>query len=165
VPPRRAHLKPGNILERTRWTAWNAIKRAGDRCAGQRRQSANGPIFIEGASPGDTLVVHILDLQVDGNRESARLRPDSARSIKQLHPMLHAPLPEKIWFYTSITRATPPRSGARFALQGMKIPLHPFLAASELRHRAAKSRRFHRARGFGGNMDARKLAGNTLYLR
>src|SRR6266481_5701884 len=51
VAPPVARLKPGN--------SFTLVK--GDN-------PLTGPFYIEGAQPGDTLVIHILDLQVDGKQ-------------------------------------------------------------------------------------------------
>jgi len=69
-----------------------------------------GPFFIEGAEPGDTLVVHILDLQVDGNQGLGAFAPGfGALNETNYTPMLHPPLPEESGSIPSITLVTPPR--------------------------------------------------------
>ena len=104
-----AHLKPGNILEANSLDCFgNAIKRAGDTLALVKGDNPlTGPFFIEGAEPGDTLVVHILDLQVDGNQGIGAFAPGfGALNQTNYTPMLHAPLPEKSGFIPSITPVT-----------------------------------------------------------
>ncbi len=70
VAPPVARLRPGNILEANSLDCFgNAIKKPGDTLSLSKGDNPlTGPFFIEGAEPGDTLVVHILDLQVDGNQ-------------------------------------------------------------------------------------------------
>src|SRR5205085_7249204 len=59
-----------------------------------------GPFYVEGAEPGDTLAVKILDLQVDSDQGVGALGPGfGALNETTYTAMLHAPLPEKIWFY------------------------------------------------------------------
>jgi Predicted acetamidase/formamidase len=59
-----------------------------------------GPFFVEGAAPGDTLAVKILELTVDSNQGVGALAPGfGALNTTSYTPMLHAPVPEKIWFY------------------------------------------------------------------
>src|SRR4029453_2309524 len=75
-----------------------------------------------------TLVVKILQLDVDGDQGVGALAPGfGALNTTNYTPMLHAPVPEKIWFYP-IDRA---KNEATFtALDttfSVRIPLHPFL--------------------------------------
>src|SRR5689334_24945921 len=62
-----ARLKPGNILETNTVDCFgNAIKKPGDTLSMATGDNPlTGPFFIEGAEPGDTLAVKILDLKVD----------------------------------------------------------------------------------------------------
>ena len=59
-----------------------------------------GPFYVEGAEPGDTLAVKILDLQVDGEYGVGAFSPGFG-SINSSHytPMLGGALPERVWFY------------------------------------------------------------------
>jgi acetamidase/formamidase len=81
----------------------------------------------EGAEPGDTLAVKLLDLQVDGNQGVGALGPGfGALNETDYTPMLHPPLPEKIWFYPidhANNTATFKALDSNFSV---KIPLHPF---------------------------------------
>src|SRR5262249_15029561 len=62
------HLKPGDILDpNPRDCFGNGLKKPGDRLDMAKGDNPlAGPFYIEGAEPGDTLAVKILDLQVDG---------------------------------------------------------------------------------------------------
>jgi len=103
VAPPVAHLKPGNSLTRTPWTV------LATRCKNLEIVFAlvkgdnplTGPFYIEGAEPGDTLVVHILDLQVDGKTGSGNIFTGIWRhQCTHYTPMLEKEaLPEQIWFY------------------------------------------------------------------
>src|SRR4029077_16697590 len=102
VAPPVARLHPGNILEANSLDCFgNAIKKPGDTLALTKGDNPlTGPFFIDGAEPGDTLVVHILDLQVDSNQGIGAFAPGfGALNETNYTPMLHSPLPEKIWFY------------------------------------------------------------------
>src|SRR5712664_1658929 len=72
-----AHLKPSNILEANSLDCFgNAIKKPGDPLSLVKGDNPlTGPFFIDGAEPGDTLVIHILDLQVDGNHGIGAFSP------------------------------------------------------------------------------------------
>src|SRR5580658_706525 len=100
--PPVAHLKPTNILDANSLDCFgNAIKKPGDTLALVKGDNPlTGPFFIDGAEPGDTLAIRILDLQVDGDQGLGALGPGfGALNATNYTPMLQTPLPEKIWFY------------------------------------------------------------------
>jgi acetamidase/formamidase len=163
-----AHLKPGNILEANSLDCFgNAIKKPGDTLGLVKGDNPlTGPFFIEGAEPGDTLVVHILDLQVDGNQGIGAFAPGfGALNQTNYTPMLHAPLPEKIWFYPIDHASNTATFQALDSNYKVKIPLHPFLGCIGVAPAGGEARSSIVPAEFGGNMDAPEAsAGNTLYL-
>ncbi len=59
-----------------------------------------GPIYIEGAEPGDTLVVDIIDIQATRDYAvSAMIQDFGGLTRTQTTRLLHDPLPEKVWIY------------------------------------------------------------------
>jgi acetamidase/formamidase len=168
VAPPVARLKPGDVLETNTVDAFgNAIKKSGDTLSMVKGDNPlAGPFYIEGAEPGDTLAVKILDLQVDGDQGVGAFAPGfGALNETSYTPMLHTPLPEKIWFYP-IDHAT---NTATFkALDSdfsVKIPLHPFFGCIGVAPANGEVRSSIVPAEFGGNMDAPEVSvGNTLYL-
>src|SRR5579863_6288009 len=77
VAPPVARLRPGNILDANSLDCFgNGIQRPGDTTAMAKGDNPlTGPFYIEGAEPGDTLVVRILDLTVDGNQGVGAFSP------------------------------------------------------------------------------------------
>src|SRR5271165_3448521 len=63
-----ARLKPGDILDTNTLDCFgNGLKKPGDTLSMAKGDNPlAGPFYVEGAEPGDTLAVTILDLQVDG---------------------------------------------------------------------------------------------------
>src|SRR5436190_4593171 len=125
-----ATVKRGDIIDTRTFDCFgNAIQKPGDTLAKVKGDNPlTGPFYVEGAEPGDTLAVTILELTVDGNQGVGALAPGfGALNTTSYTPMLHAPVPEKIWFYP-IDRAT---NEATFTALDTKfidrIPLHPFL--------------------------------------
>jgi acetamidase/formamidase len=168
VAPPVARLHPGDILETNTVDAFgNAIQKPGDTLALVKGDNPlTGPFFIEGAEPGDTLAVKILDLQVDGNQGVGALAPGFGALNPTLYtPMINPPLPERIWFYP-IDHAT--NTATFHALDSnfsVKIPLHPFLGCIGVAPAAGEARSSIVPAEFGGNMDAPEVSvGNTLYL-
>ncbi len=91
VAPPVARLKPGSILEANSLDCFgNALQKPGDSFALVKGDNPlTGPFYIEGAQPGDTLVIHILDLQVDGKQGVGTFSPGFG-AINSTHytPML-----------------------------------------------------------------------------
>ena len=162
-----ATVKPGDIIDTKTFDCFvNKIRKPGDTLAMVPGDNPlTGPFYIEGAEPGDTLVVKILELNVDGDQGIGALAPGfGALNTTNYTPMLHTPVPEKIWFY-AIDRA---KNEATFSALDSKfstrIPLHPFLGclgvAPALESRSSVTPAEH-----GGNMDAPEAsAGNTVYF-
>jgi hypothetical protein len=96
-----AHSKSGDIIETTMLDAFgNALKKPGDRLSTVKGDNPlTGPSYIDGAQPGDTLAVRILDVQPDGNQGVGNPVPGfGALNQTTYTVMLHTPLPERIWF-------------------------------------------------------------------
>src|SRR5437660_6323078 len=64
------HLKQGDILETNTVDAFgNVLQKPGDKLSMVKGDNPlTGPFYVDGAEPGDTLAVKILDLQVDSNQ-------------------------------------------------------------------------------------------------
>ena len=168
VAPPVARLRPGNILEANSLDCFgNGIQKPGDTLALAKGDNPlTGPFFIEGAEPGDTLVVHILDLQVDGNQGIGAFAPGfGALNETNYTPMLHTPLPEKIWFYPIDHGDNTATFQALDSNYKVKIPLHPFLGCIGVAPANGEARSSVVPAEFGGNMDAPEVSpGNTQYL-
>ena len=168
VAPPVAHLSPGNILEANTLDCFgNAIKKPGDTQALVKGDNPlTGPFFIEGAEPGDTLVIHVLDLQVDGNQGLGAFAPGfGALNETNYTPMLHPPLAERIWFYPIDHASNTATFQALDSSYKVKIPLHPFLGCIGVAPSNGEARSSIVPAEFGGNMDAPEVSvGNTLYL-
>ena len=169
VAPPVAHLKPGNILEANSLDCFgNGIQKPGDTTAMAKGDNPlTGPFFIDGAEPGDTLVIHILDLQVDGNQGVGTFSPGFG-AINSTHytPMLERqPLPERVWFYPIDHADNTATFQALDSGHKVKIPLHPFLGCIGVAPADGEARSSIVPAEFGGNMDSPEVsAGNTLYL-
>ena len=163
-----ARLKPGDILETNTVDAFgNAIQKPGDTLSMVKGDNPlTGPFYVETAESGDTLAVKILDLQVDSNQGVGAFAPGfGALNETNYTPMVHPPLPEKIWFYP-IDHAT---NTATFkALDGnfsVKSPLHPFFGCIGVAPGSGEARSSIVPAEFGGNMDSPEASvGNTVYF-
>lgn len=164
-----ARIKPGGELDANSLDCFgNALQKPGDPWSLVKGDNPlTGPFYIEGAEPGDTLAVHILDLQVDGNQGvgtfSAGFGGDNSTHYT---PMLETePLPDRTWFYP-IDHAN--KTITFQALDSdfkVKFPMHPFLGCIGVAPANGEARSSIVPAEFGGNMDAPEVsAGNTLYL-
>ena len=169
VAPSVARLRPGNILDANSLDCFgNGIQKPGDTTAKAKGDNPlTGPFFIEGAEPGDTLVVRILDLQVDGDQGVGAFSPGFG-AINSTHytPVLEKePLAEKIWFYPIDHADNTATFQALDSKYKVKIPMHPFLGCIGVAPANGEARSSIVPAEFGGNMDAPEVsAGNTLYL-
>jgi acetamidase/formamidase len=167
LPP-VATLKPGDILETNTFDAFgNAIKKPGDTMALVKGDNPlTGPFAVAGAEPGDTLVVKILDLVVDSPKGVGAFAPGfGALNSTSYTPMLHAPLPERIWFYDIDTRANTATFHALDSSYSVAIPMQPFLGCIGVAPAGGEARSSVVPAEFGGNMDAPEVRpGYTLYL-
>lgn len=168
VAPPVARLKPGEILDTNTLDGFgNALKKPGDTLSMVKGDNPlTGPFYVEGAAAGDTLAVKILDLEVDSDQGIGAIVPGfGAINETSYTPMLHSPLPEKIWFYP-IDHAT--KTATFKALDSdfsVNIPVHPFFGCIGVAPANGEVRSSVVPAEFGGNMDAPEVSvGNTLYL-
>src|SRR5205807_5431663 len=169
VAPPVARFKPGNILDANSLDCFgNALQKPGDSFSLVKGDNPlTGPFFVEGAEPGDTLVVHILDLQVDSNQGVGTFSPGfGAANATHYTPVLETrALPEKMWFYPIDRQKNTATFKALDSDFQVSFPLHPFLGCIGVAPANGEARSSIVPAEFGGNMDAPEVsAGNTLYL-
>ncbi len=124
--------------------------------AGMRGHPLNGPIFVAGAQPGDTLVVEVLEVR-PAPWGWTGCRPNGIG-------LLDADLADEL--EDGYTHFWDLRAGnyTEF-LPGIRVPLSPFPGVVGLALAAAGAHSTSPPRRVGGNMDVRQLvAGSTLYL-
>lgn len=113
----------------------------------------SGPIFVDGAMPGDTLVVRIHEFKPSGFGWTANIPGFGLLADQFTDPALH------IWSYDKEKLGT-----SAFAPFG-KVPLKPFAGTIGVAPAEAGLHSIVPPRRVGGNLDIRDLAaGTTLYL-
>ncbi len=163
-----ARLKSGDILDTNTLDCFgNVLKKPSDKLstvAGDNPLA--GPFFVEGAEPGDTLAVKILDLQVDGDTGIGAFAPGfGALNETNYTPMLHPPLPEKLWFYPINHADNTATFKALDSDFSVKIPMHPFFGCIGVAPANGEARSSVVPAEFGGNMDSPEASvGNTVYF-
>src|ERR1700758_549452 len=163
-----AHLKPGDILRTNTLDCFgNAIRKPGDTLSMVHGDNPlTGPFFVDGAEPGDTLAVKILELQVDGDKGVGALVPGfGGISSSKYSPVLNPDLPERIWLYDIDHASNTATFKAHDSPFKTRIPLHPFLGCIGVAPADHEARSSVVPAEFGGNMDASEAsAGNTVYF-
>ncbi len=163
-----ARLKSGDILETNTLDAFgNAIQKPGDTLSKVKGDNPlTGPFYVQGAEPGDTLAVKILDLQVDGNQGVGAFAPGfGAINPTNYTPMLAPPPPEKIWLYPIDHASNTATFKALDSDFSVKIPLHPFFGCIGVAPAGGEARSSVVPAEFGGNMDSPEASvGNTVYF-
>lgn len=118
-----------------------------------RVNPVTGPVYIEGAQPGDTLAVTMLSYRPSGWGWTANIPGFGLLADEFPEPALH------IWHYRP--DSTAPLLYGDIA----KIPLAPFAGTAGVALSAPGAHDIIPPRRTGGNMDVRDLtAGSTLYL-
>ena len=164
-----AHVKPGGILDANSLDCFgNALQKPGDPFSNVKIDNPlTGPFFIDSAEPGDTLVVHILDLQVDGKQGVGTFGPGfGAANSTHYTPMLEKePLPALAWYYPIDLERKMITFQALDSNFKVEFPMHPFLGCIGVAPSRGEVRSSLVPAEFGGNMDAPEVSpGNTLYL-
>ena len=120
-----------------------------------------GPIYVEGAEPGDTLAIRIEGIEPTRDFAVSVLIPYfGGLTSTNLTRTLQEPLPERVWIWDLVD------GGTNLVNEelGVKLPWEPFLGtlavAPDLEAISALS-----PGPFGGNMDVPDVKpGNTVYL-
>jgi acetamidase/formamidase len=115
-----------------------------------RINPVTGPIFVEGARPGDALVVEILELEVDAWGWTANIPGFGLLADRYPDPAL---------------RMSAIRNGSIELFTGMSLPSVPMIGTIGVAPAEAGAFSVVPPTRYGGNMDIRHIgAGATLYL-
>ena len=163
-----ARLKSGDVLDTNTLDCFgNAIQKPTDTLSMVKGDNPlTGPFYVEGAEPGDTLAVKILDLQVDGKQGVGAIEPGfGAINSSKYTPVLNGDVPERIWLYDIDHAANVATSHAHDSSFSVKIPLHPFFGCIGVAPADGEARSSIVPAEFGGNLDSPEASvGNTVYF-
>jgi acetamidase/formamidase len=165
-------IRPGTVL--TLWTedAYGGRITTRDDVASTALDTEDlnpqtGPFFVEGAAPGDTLAVHLVDLTPARSWGASTLIPffGGLTSIPA-SPTLQPALPERTYIY-EYDRTT---DTVGFSAHGsdfqVTLPAKPMLGTVGVAPARREVRTSLVPYDFGGNMDTPEMAaGATCYLR
>src|SRR6266403_4954435 len=162
-PVMRVHA--GDIIDTTTVDAdGKALEAAGLKVVGPN--PLTGPFYVEGAEPGDTLVVRFLTIDPNEKEGFGGAGPGfGALNSSHYTPMLGESIPTKSWVYPIDTAENVATFHANDSNFSVKIPLHPFLGCVGVAPADGEARSSIVPAEFGGNMDSPEASvGNTLYL-
>ncbi|WP_138420467.1 acetamidase/formamidase family protein [Aquibacillus sediminis] len=155
-------VSPGEVVEILTKDAFENQITSGDdvpsKILGDYLNPQTGPIYIEGAEPGDTLVAHIIDIEPTRDWAVSVMKENfGGLTATDLTRTLHEPLPEKVWIYKLA-------NGMLTNNERLNFPWRPFLGtigtAPEIEAVSALTPFDH-----GGNMDVPDTKpGNKVYL-
>ncbi|MEX0795983.1 MAG: acetamidase/formamidase family protein [Acidimicrobiia bacterium] len=125
-----------------------------------------GPFYVKGAEPGDTLVLHIVDLTPARTwGASAAIPFFGGLTSTDRTAMLQDSLPEATWIYEVDTEAGTVGFQSRFGDFEVALPIAPMLGTVGVAPSGGEVRSSLVPERFGGNMDTPEMrAGTTVYL-
>lgn len=165
-------LKPGDTLVTFTRDAFSNKVTSRDQKASEmihlpKVNDQTGPFYVQGAEPGDTLVLHLVEVQPDRDFAVATHLPHfGALTGETYTAMLNEPLPEK----TFIWKLDLEKNLGILDLPGsrvgkVEIPLHPFLGTVGVAPNFGEAVLSLTPAEHGGNMDCVETkAGTTLYF-
>lgn len=124
-----------------------------------------GPFYIDGAEPGDTVVIRINKLEPARDYGISSFFPGfGALNATDRTAVLGSDLPEKVWFYDVDRTKGVVRTRSLDGKMTWEVPLAPFLGCLGVSP-FLEARSTVVPDSFGGNMDCPEVrAGNTVYL-
>ena len=164
-------VKPGSVLQLWSEDAFNHALRSVDDRSSEKVDlryvnPQTGPFFVDGAEPGDTLALHIVDLTPARSwGASATIPFFGGLTSTDRTAMLQDPLPDTTWIYqVDVTRGTVGFE-ARFGDLTVELPLAPMLGTIGVAPPGGEVRSSLVPERFGGNMDSPEVRpGTTVFL-
>jgi acetamidase/formamidase len=126
-----------------------------------------GPFHVEGAEPGDTLVLHLVDLEPARDwGASAAIPFFGGMTGTDRVVNLQEPLPDTTWIYELDRARGTVGFRARHSEHHIELPLEPMLGTVGVAPAGGEARSSLVPERFGGNMDTPQMrAGSTVFLR
>src|SRR5216683_1038500 len=166
-----ARIKPGDVLDLYTEDCFGGKVRSEKDlftkvCEYPFVNPQTGPFYVDGAEPGDTLAIHLIDVQPARDWAASVTVPlFGALTGTHYTQTLQDPLPEKTWIYKVDQASKTVRFQALDSDYGTSFPLEPFHGTIGVAPAAFEARNVLVPEAFGGNMDTPEAkAGATIYL-
>ncbi len=143
------------------------MRKPGDTLPPDFRPNPNtGPFYIEGAEPGDTLVVKLIQIEPAHDIAVGIAGPGfGALTGTRYTPMLDSPIPSRTWFYRIDKESRTVEFSAIESDFKVSLPLRPFLGCLAVAPASDEAHSTIVPGFFGGNMDTPEVrVGTTAYL-
>ena len=164
-------VRPGDLLKLWSEDAFNHTLRQSTDLSSQKVDlryvnPQTGPFYVEGAEPGDTLVLHVVDLKPARDwGVSAAMPFFGGLTSTDRTATLQDALPDTTWIYHLDQSRNTVGFQARFGDFSVELPLEPMLGTVGVAPPAGEVRTSLVPERFGGNMDTPEMrAGATCYL-
>ena len=164
-------IKPGTALRLWSEDAFNFALQSTSDLSSQKLDMRyvnpqTGPFYVEGAEPGDTLAIHIVDLTpARGFGASTTIPFFGGLTSTDRTALLQEPLPEATWIYEVDTEHQTVGFQSQFSDFEIALPLECMLGTVGLAPAANEVRTSLVPERFGGNMDTPEMkVGTTAYL-
>lgn len=165
-------LKPGDTLVTTTLDAFGDVisrkdQRASDLVHLPKVNHQTGPFYVEGAMPGDTLVLHLEKIKPNrGFAVSAHLPHFGVLTGETYTAMLTEPLPEKTYIWElDLEKDVAILDLPESEMKKVEIPLHTFLGTVGVAPNYGEAVLSLTPAEHGGNMDCVETqTGTTLYF-
>lgn len=164
-------IKPGQALKLWSEDAFNdTIKTINDLSSEKVDlrfvNPQTGPFYVEGAAPGDTLAIHIVDLKPARNRGASTTIPFfGGLTSTDRTAMLQDALPDTTWIYEVDLAKNTVGFEARFGNFSVELPIENMLGTIGVAPPGGEVRSSLVPERFGGNMDSPEVKkGSTIYL-
>jgi acetamidase/formamidase len=165
------HVRPGDVLDLFTEDAFGGQIRSIEDLPSQTIvypfiNPQTGPFYVEGAEPGDTLAIHLIDVQPARDWAVSTTVPlFGALTGTRFTATLQPALPERTWRYAVDLAAREVVYQALDSAFSVRLPLTPFLGTVGVAPAAGEARNVLVPEAFGGNMDTPEArAGTTIYL-
>ena len=164
-------VRPGTALRLWSEDAFNGVLRSVDDLSSAKVDlrfvnPQTGPFYVEGAEPGDTLVLHLV--AVEPARDwgaSAAIPFFGGMTSTDRVVTLQDPLPDTTWIYELDRDRGTVGFAARHSDHRIELPIEPMLGTVGVAPAGGEARSSLVPDRFGGNMDTPQMrAGSTIFL-
>src|SRR5689334_23980165 len=164
-------VKPGTALRLWSDDAFCGVLRSTDDLSSEKVDlrfvnPQTGPFYVEGAEPGDTLVLHLVSLEPARDwGASAAIPLFGGMTGTDRVVTLQDPLPDTTWIYELDRSRNTVAFAARHSDHRIELPVEPMLGTVGVAPAGGEVRSSLVPERFGGNMDTPEMrAGSTVFL-
>lgn len=164
-------VKPGTALRLWSDDAFGGVLRSVDDLSSAKVDlrfvnPQTGPFYVEGAEPGDTLVLHFVAIEPARDwGASAAIPFFGGMTSTDRVATLQEPLPDTTWIYNVDSARRTVGFVARHSDHRIELPIEPMLGTVGVAPTGGEARSSLVPERFGGNMDTPEMrAGSTVYL-